>query len=160
MSNKKNTHYVPDSDGAIKRTLLVRNSINYDYTTTKNETTHKPSETVPDQTMGLREILLRYSRGLPVSGASVYFDGEADEDLPSEMAIDFKNLDLAEREELARQAADNVKNLRSTLQKTVDDGKRKKVEKDVQKSKSDTVDKKDKKPDQGRSDDGEAAPIS
>lgn len=73
------------------------------------EKNNLPSRTVPDQTMSLRELIRRYTQGLPINGAKVplYDDDPENNDLP-----DPKKLDLAEREELALQYADELAALR------------------------------------------------
>lgn len=69
-----------------------------------------PSETVPDQTMSMREIVSRFARGLPIEGAKnpVYND---DMDLP-----DPKKLDLEELWQLQR---DNEEDLRRLKEKSM-----------------------------------------
>lgn len=61
------------------------------------ETTFGPSQTVPDQTMSIKEILDRYAKGLPLGGQRVPIY-EPDSNLP-----DPRKLDLADREALAEQ---------------------------------------------------------
>lgn len=68
--------------------------------------------TVPDQTLTVRELLDRQSRGLSLSGVKVpIYDGE-DHDLP-----DPRTLDLAEREEMIRQAQSEIDEIKSRQQK-------------------------------------------
>lgn len=58
------------------------------------ELNNLPSKTVPDQTMSIKDILDRHTRGLPIAGGKQpIFHGE-EEDLP-----DFKSMDLAEIQE-------------------------------------------------------------
>ena len=54
------------------------------------------SETLPDQTMPLREILERYSRGLPITGTV----GEPEYYGEDGLGIDARSLDLTERQEI------------------------------------------------------------
>jgi len=69
------------------------NSNEFDKNYEKN---YKPSMTIPDQTLSIRQILERHSHGLPIEGwREPIWDGE-DNDLP-----DIRTLDLAERQELA-----------------------------------------------------------
>ena len=86
----------------IKTTMNSHEFIN------KNEWNYKPSLTIPDQTMSIREILERHSRGLPIEGwREPIWDGE-DNDLP-----DYRTLDLSERQELAslyKQELQNIQN--------------------------------------------------
>jgi len=68
-----------------------------------------PSETVPDQTLSIREILNRYARGIPMDVKTPIWDENADE---NEYMPDPRTLDLAERQEFAesaKQELDQVK---------------------------------------------------
>lgn len=66
-----------------------------------------PSVTVPDQSMSLRQILQRYSRGLPITGnaGEPIFEGE------DGIGFDIKTLDLAEREEYILKAEEELKSI-------------------------------------------------
>lgn len=75
--------------------MKVKNSLNASTFDKKYEKNTSPSMTVPDQTMGLREILERYTRGLPINGNVPIYD--EDDDLP-----DPRTLDLSERHALAQ----------------------------------------------------------
>jgi len=59
-----------------------------------------PSETVPDQTLSMREILHRYSRGLPLDVKTPIWDDSDEENFMP----DPRRLDLAERQEFAEYA--------------------------------------------------------
>ena len=74
------------------------------------EVNNQPSETVPDQTMTMREILTRYAKGLPIDGAKtpLWEDGEG-------FAKDPDTLDLAEREELATQAREELQQINERI---------------------------------------------
>lgn len=76
----------------------------------KNE---KPSATVPDMSLSIREILDRYARGIPMNVKKGKYDEEEEDD--AFYSIDVSNLDLAEKEELARQAKAEVDRLRKVL---------------------------------------------
>lgn len=66
---------------------------NYDHTEHIGEVNLFPSLTIPDQALGLGEILRRFAAGIPMDiGKIPVFDEE--NDLP-----DFRKMDLAEREE-------------------------------------------------------------
>ena len=70
------------------------------------------SQTVPDQTMSLRQILDRYARGLPIEGQkSQIWQGEETN------GIDIKSLDLAEIQEMREKHQDNM----SVLNKEITD---------------------------------------
>lgn len=77
------------------------------------EVNHKPSMTVPDQTMSLKQLLDRYRRGLPVIGNDsepIYY-GEEGMDLP-----DLKKMDLSEIAELKAQVQENIREQQTILQ--------------------------------------------
>lgn len=88
----------------------IKNNLNARYFPYHGEVNLMPSKTVPDQTMSLRQILDRYSRGLPISGGVVktpIWDGE-DNDLP-----DPRTLDLAERQELKESIKQELESLKT-----------------------------------------------
>lgn len=70
---------------------------------------NEPSLFEPDQTMGIREIMERYARGLPIADQKtpIYLD---DEEFP-----DLRKFDLVEIEEMKAKAAENVETYRKTL---------------------------------------------
>ena len=76
----------------------------------KGQVNNKPSETVPDQTMTMREILIRYAKGLPIDGEKtpLWEEGEG-------YAKDPETLDLAEREELATQAREELQQINERI---------------------------------------------
>jgi hypothetical protein len=60
-----------------------------------DEVNNEPSATIPDQAMSVREILGRFSNGLPLGGSKEpIYEGEDGD------GIDPRTLDLAERQEL------------------------------------------------------------
>lgn len=75
--------------------MKIKNSMNSHEFKKNYEKNYKPSLTIPDQTMSIREIVDRYAKGLPIDGSrNPIWDEE--NDLP-----DWRTLDLAERQELA-----------------------------------------------------------
>lgn len=71
------------------------------------EVNDMPSETVPDQSMSMGEILRRYASGLPLKGVRVpLYEGEddADLDLP-----DLSRMDHADRAMHMKDMADTIK---------------------------------------------------
>lgn len=76
------------------------------------EVNNEPSETVPDQSMSIRTLLDRYSRGLPISGerTPIWQQGDDFNDMP-----DPRTLDLAERQEYAELYQQELKSLQKTL---------------------------------------------
>jgi hypothetical protein len=92
----------------LKRYIMkVKNSLNYEYTEEQGEVSYLPSMTIPDQTMSIRNIVDRYTRGLPVTGFTPVYEGE-DFYMP-----DPRTLDLVERQELADQVKEEVESLKS-----------------------------------------------
>lgn len=89
---------------------VVRNSLNYDFTSVSGEVFTKKSLTIPDATMSLRELLDRYARGLPVNGSEPVYHGDEVE-IPN-----LKAMDLTEIHELKEATANEVSNLRNKAQ--------------------------------------------
>jgi len=72
---------------------------------------NKPSMTVPDQSMSVKEILDRFARGLPIDGRKVpLYEGETD--MP-----DIRGLDLAERQAMYEAAEQELKEIKEKLNK-------------------------------------------
>jgi hypothetical protein len=87
----------------------------------EGEVNNEPSQTVPDQSLGLRELLIRYAKGLPLEGQKTpIFEGEDGSE------IDVEKLDLAEREELADQAREELKNLSTKIKGDIEKARSKK----------------------------------
>jgi len=77
--------------------MKVKNMYSVKLFANQYETNNEPSLTIPDQTMTVREILTRFSRGLPVEQKiPMYNESESDEFIP-----DPRHMDLAERQELS-----------------------------------------------------------
>lgn len=75
------------------------------------EVPYGESETVPDQSMSMREILSRYARGLPVS-AGMREDAYYDED---SQFPDTKGMDLAELQELRMQYSEELNQVKRRI---------------------------------------------
>jgi hypothetical protein len=87
--------------------MKIKHCLNAKDFPVKGKVCTTPSLTVPDQTMSIRTILERYSRGLPIGGRTdVYYDEE--DDLP-----DPRTLDLAERQELAEQFKNEINEVKT-----------------------------------------------
>lgn len=90
----------------------IRNPFTYQRQADAYETTDKPSMTIPDQTLSIREILARYSRGLPIDNTKVpIYDGE-DEFYP-----DPKTLDLADRQAMRESVNQEIYELSKKVKK-------------------------------------------
>lgn len=95
----------------------IKNMLNAEET--KGQVNTLPSQTIPDQSMTIKELLVRYARGLPLEGEKTpVWEGEEGFD------IDPNKLDLAELEELAEKAREELKEINE------------RVEQDIKKAKS------------------------
>lgn len=84
----------------------VRNSLNYEHTKQRYEKNTMPSQTIPDQSLSVKQILERYTSGRPIGNVyTPIYDGE-DFDMP-----DPRTLDLAERQELAQEYKDELRDI-------------------------------------------------
>lgn len=64
------------------------------------------SQTIPDQSMSVRELMKRHVQGLPLGGAKVpIYEGE-------EFVPDFAHMDLADRQELIEAAREELAEIR------------------------------------------------
>ena len=91
----------------MKKIKNSGNALDFPY---KGEVNNQPSETVPDQTMTMREILTRYAKGQSIDGVKtpLWEEGEG-------YARDPETLDLAEREELATQAREELQQINDRI---------------------------------------------
>lgn len=80
----------------------------------KGEVNNMPSETIPDQSMSVGEIVKRYARGLPLDGARVpvWMDREEPDDLD---LLDWNKLDLAEKQEIRERYQQELDELKENL---------------------------------------------
>lgn len=91
---------------------IVKNSLNYHLYPKKYEENDQPSQTIPSQSMSIKEILQRYARGLPVMG-------NAEKPIYEEDGIelpDLRKMDISEREELRLWTIDKIAENRKKLQ--------------------------------------------
>lgn len=79
---------------------------------TLGEENNMPSLTIPDQTMSMQTILIRYAQNLDTVNPKepLYQDGEDYTDLP-----DIRTLDLVDRQLLSEQFKEELKNLSQKL---------------------------------------------
>lgn len=108
---------------------MIKHSLNAKEFVSDGEINNLPSQTIPDQTLSVRELLVRYAKGLPLDGQrQPIWEGEDGD------AIDPRRLDLAERQELEIAARQELAEIEERL-------KSKKVEKTTAKlSKEDIQD--------------------
>lgn len=99
-----------------------------------------PSLFVPDQTMSIPELLIRYARGLPINGEKTpVYNGETD--LP-----DLNTMDLAEIEDMKNNLQKTIKDTREALTKAEQRKQTKLLEKQLtQKIKNDFSQQTDSK---------------
>lgn len=105
----------------MEQKKVVKTRLNYDeFPRVINEVNSKPSETIPDQSMTMREILNRFARGLPISGGKVpvYDDSE-------DVLEDISYMDLADQEAYINRVRDEYKQLERKLAKDKADAQRK-----------------------------------
>lgn len=81
--------------------MLIKTYLNRDSFSKRYKIFTMPSQTIPDQTLSIREILDRYARGLPLDAKQPMWDENVDED---SFMPDPRRLDLAERQEFAENA--------------------------------------------------------
>lgn len=94
--------------------MKVKHSLNAKDFPVKGKVCKTPSMTVPDQTMSIRTILERYSRGLPIGGRTDdYYDEE--DTMP-----DYRTLDLSEIQELREEVKTTFEKHRKKVINNVD----------------------------------------
>lgn len=71
----------------------------------KGEVNKQKSLTIPDQSMSIKEILNRYSRGLPIESFKPIYDDVDDTD---DFLPDPRTLDLADRQEYAEMVREEL----------------------------------------------------
>lgn len=91
---------------------------NYNYMEHPGETSDKPSKTIPDQSMSIKEILDRYRRGLPVTAGKVPI-WEEDGDNPI-TPPEWDQMDLSEKDEYMREQARKLAEFRNKQRKDAD----------------------------------------
>lgn len=100
----------------------VKTPINQEFFPKKNTRFSKPSLTVPDQTLPIKEILARYAKGIPVGVKTPIYEGE-DSDFP-----DPRTLDLVDLQELREQHKEEMQRLGDAVRKQKEESIRKKIE--------------------------------
>jgi len=94
--------------------MKVKNSLNANDFPKNHRKILTPSLTVPDQTMSLKTILERYTRGLPIGGRNdEYYD--EDDTMP-----DYRTLDLTEIQDLQEEVKTTFEKHRKKVINNVD----------------------------------------
>ncbi|WNK13254.1 MAG: hypothetical protein [Microvirus sp.] len=93
---------------------MIKTYLNRDSHSRNYEINDEASETIPDQTMSIREILDRYTRGQVVDGVktSIFQEDYEYNDLP-----DPRTLDLSERQDLANQLRSELEDIKNKYPK-------------------------------------------
>lgn len=86
----------------------VWNSLNYHTKPIYVVESDLPSLTVPDQTMSMREMIERHTRGMSVMGQNDPYYGDG-----TEYGVNPRTLDLVDRQILKEELEDQVKQIRS-----------------------------------------------
>ena len=95
--------------------IMIKNPYNLSNYPKRNKLYSMKSQTVPDQTMSIKTILERHTRGLdiPEGKASIY----EEEDMPSN-GINPKTLDLVDLENIARGNKAELERLQETIKES------------------------------------------
>jgi hypothetical protein len=95
------------------KTMKIKTFMNYGQFENDHEKGFGPSQTIPDQTMSIRELVRRYASGLPLGGSKEpIYEGEDGD------GIDPRRLDLAERQELEIAARQELAEIEARLKST------------------------------------------
>lgn len=84
--------------------LQVKTAQNAEFFQKDYEKNTQPSKTVPDQSLPMREILVRFAKGLPVGVKTPVYNGE-------ELLPDVAKLDLVDIQELREAIRDEISGL-------------------------------------------------
>lgn len=116
----------------MSKTILIKNTLNAKSFPTKGEKNTLPSMTIPDMSFTIQEILIRFSKGLPISGnaSKPVYNGEL-------LVPDVKKMDISEiadlrdfmKEKIAERKAESErigKEKREKEQREFDEWKRQK----------------------------------
>lgn len=97
----------------------VRHNWNGKEFPTDHEVNDLPSETVPDQSMSVKELLERYARGIPLTDSGRIPIWYTDEELKENREImnipDIEKLDISERYELIEMQKERVQEIKDQL---------------------------------------------
>jgi len=93
--------------------MKIKNLLNAQDFEKSYEQSTKPSMTIPDQALTVKEILTRFARGIPVEQhTTIYEDVES----PDDFLPDPRTLDLAERQQYAEMVQEELNHIRSKAQ--------------------------------------------
>lgn len=106
----------------------IKHALNAHEFPKKHESSSKPSMTIPDQSLSIRELYDRFQSGLPLQGVkdAVYY-GE-DDDFP-----DLAKMDLADRENYIKGVREELEEFKTKRSAQIDAKRREKEEAAFQK---------------------------
>lgn len=94
----------------VTKTQVFQTPFNRDLFPREHEKNTKPSMTIPDQTLSIREIVKRFANGLPVNGERVPMYEEHESENTGYMP-DPTTMDLAEREEYVNAIDEQIREI-------------------------------------------------
>lgn len=95
--------------------MKIKNLLNAQDFEKNYEHSTKPSMTIPDQALTVKEILTRFARGIPVDQhTTIYEDVES----PDDFLPDPRTMDLAERQQYAEMVQEELNHIRSQAQQS------------------------------------------
>ena len=112
-------------------TVRFKNPYNASLFAKDHEVNPLPSLTVPDQSMTVREILIRHSNGIPFQAGRVpIYDGAEDF---NDFLPNLASLDISERQDLYERSQRYLENYRNSEAKNRKDEERERFEREVEK---------------------------
>lgn len=101
----------------------ILNPQNYNHKAFEGQRFSKPSLTVPDQTMSVKQILARHAQGLPITGAK----GEPQYN-PEGNGVDIRTLDLSEVYDLKIATQRRIEELKASAKAAAEEAKKQAAE--------------------------------
>lgn len=111
-------------------TRAFKTPYNADHFPKDHQVFTQPSQTIPDETMTIDQIVRRFTKGLPLEGKQAVYLGE--DEIP-----DIKRMDLTEIDEYKQMLAEDIKHTANELKKQdaiKDNYRRKKQQEEKQKT--------------------------
>lgn len=116
--------------------MKQQNSLTFSPNDHRGEVNERPSKTIPDQSLTIRDLINRHTRGLPLEGGRVPVYEEEDDDLSG---VEFSKLDLVDQQELREQYKSEL----DEINKKFADGRKQKEDEEKQRRAKEDEDKKD-----------------
>jgi hypothetical protein len=90
--------------------MKIKNLLNAQDFEKSYEQSTKPSMTIPDQALTVKEILQRFARGIPLEQHNAIYE---DVESPDDFLPDPRTMDLAERQQYAEMVKEELNHIRS-----------------------------------------------